>query len=86
MINNIIMSLMQLEWAKLELKCISYGFLKFINHLGIISILISYPRTNMQSTHLVLFSLHWKMDGGLNIGFYGASFAKYHDRRGMERS
>jgi hypothetical protein len=44
MINNIIMSPMQLEWAKSELKCISYGFMKFISHLGIISILILYPR------------------------------------------
>jgi hypothetical protein len=33
---NINMRLMQLEWAKSELKCISYGFLKFISHLGII--------------------------------------------------
>jgi hypothetical protein len=43
MINNIIMSPMKLEWAKSELKCISYGFLKFISHLGIISILIFIP-------------------------------------------
>jgi hypothetical protein len=57
-----------------ELKWISYDFPKFL----CTSVLFFMPkinsRGNMQSLHLILFSFHIKMDGGLVIGKSRVSF------------